>query len=71
MKPSVTSRIAAMAAPTPILALAPVESPKWEGSSDKAAGIDAFVGADEIVTELVIVWEVEVIVDVGPYTVVT
>jgi hypothetical protein len=51
IEPSITSRIAAMAAPTPIPALAPVESPEWEGSGDNAAGLDAFVGVDEIVTE--------------------
>ena len=51
IEPSITSRIAATAAPTPIPALVPVESPEWEGSGDNAAGLDAFVGADEVVIE--------------------
>jgi len=44
-KPSIT--IAAMAVPTPIPALAPVEIPAWEGLGDDIAGVDALVGADD------------------------
>ena len=48
-----------MAAPTPIPALAPVESSEWESSGDNAAGMDAFVGADEIVTEPPLVGDID------------
>jgi hypothetical protein len=51
IKPSITSMIAAMAVPTPIPALAPVEIPEWEGSGGDVAGVGALVGADETATE--------------------
>jgi len=67
-----------MAAPTPIPALAPVESPEWEDFGDNAAGIDAFVGAGEIVTEPPLVGDIDALEgtdncarDVGLYTGVT
>ena len=70
MKPSITSKIAAMTAPTPIPALAPVERREWEGPGDNAAGMDVFVGADEIVTEppLVLEGTDNCARDVGLYT---
>jgi hypothetical protein len=78
IEPSITSRIAAMAAPTPIPALAPVESPEWEGPGGNAAGMDAFVGADEIVAEPLLVGDMDALEgtdncarEVGLYTGVT
>jgi hypothetical protein len=52
IEPSITSRIAAMAAPTPIPALAPVESPEWESSGDDAAGVDVLEGTDNCAREV-------------------
>jgi hypothetical protein len=67
-----------MAAPTPIPALAPVESPEWKCSGNNAVGMDAFVGADEVVTEPPLVGDIDALEgtdncarDVGLYTGVT
>ena len=72
IEPSITSRIAAMAAPTPIPALAPVESPEWESPGDNAAGMDVFAA------ELPLVGDIDALVgadkcarEVGLYTGVT